>query len=120
LAEISPLLYDTQLGGRKKKSAVDTALLLTDYIKRNKAKGRYSSVVFLDVKGAFDHVDKSRLLQTMQSLGLPQSLVKWTQTFLEECAICLAFDSQIEDFIEIETGVLQGSPISPMLFLIYI
>ena len=38
LAEVGPLLHNTQLGGRKKKSAVDTALLLTDYVERNKAK----------------------------------------------------------------------------------
>ena len=38
LAEIGPLLYDTQLGGRKKKSAIDTTLLLIDYVERNKAK----------------------------------------------------------------------------------
>jgi len=53
-------------------------LLLIDYVERNKAKWRYSSVVFLDVKGAFDYVNKSRLLQTIQSLELPQSLVNWT------------------------------------------
>jgi hypothetical protein len=77
-------------------------------------------VVFLDVKGAFDHVAKGRLLQTMHSLGLPQSLIDWTRTFLEERSIRLAFDGQIEDFSEVETGVPQGSPISPILFLIYI
>jgi hypothetical protein len=32
----------------------------------------------------------------------------------------LAFDGQIEEFSEVETGVPQGSPISPILFLIYI
>ena len=32
LAETTYLLYSTQLGGRLKKSAIDTTLLLTDYI----------------------------------------------------------------------------------------
>jgi hypothetical protein len=56
----------------------------------------------------------------MRSLALPQNLIRWTQTFLEERSIRLAFDGQIEDFSEVETGVPQGSPISPILFLIYI
>jgi hypothetical protein len=42
--------------------AVDTAMLLTDFIEKSRAKGRKTSVVFLDVKGAFDHVAKGRLL----------------------------------------------------------
>jgi hypothetical protein len=37
MAEESLLLHDSQLGGRRKKSAVDTTILLTDFIKRNKA-----------------------------------------------------------------------------------
>jgi hypothetical protein len=40
MAEESPLLYDSQLGGRRKKSAVDTTILLTDFIERNKANIR--------------------------------------------------------------------------------
>jgi hypothetical protein len=78
MAEDGPLLHDSQMGGRRKRSAVDTAMLLTNFVKRNKARKQKSSVVFLDVKGAFDHVAKGRLLQTMHSLGLLQSLIDWT------------------------------------------
>ena len=120
MAENGPLLHDSQMGGRRKRSAVDTAMLLTDFVERDKANSRNSSVAFLDVKGAFDHVAKGRLLQTMHSLSLPQSIIDWTRSFLEERLIRLAFDGQIEEFSEVESGVPQGSPISPILFLIYI
>jgi hypothetical protein len=75
IAEDGPLLHDSQIGGRRKKSAVDTAMLLTNFVKRNKVRKHKSSVVFLDVKGAFNYVAKGRLLQTMHSLSLLQSLI---------------------------------------------
>jgi hypothetical protein len=40
-------------------------MLLTDFIEKSRAKGRKTSIVFLDVKGAFDYITKGRLLQTM-------------------------------------------------------
>lgn len=120
MAEAGPLLHPSQMGGRKKRSAVDTALLLTDFVERNREKGRKSSAVFLDVKGAFDHVAKGRLLQTLIKLRLPYSVVSWTMSFLKQRLVRLAFDGQMEEFREVETGVPQGSPVSPILFLIYI
>jgi ribonuclease HI len=39
---------------------------------------------------------------------------------LSNRSIRLAFDGQIEPFQAIETGIPQGSPISPILFLVYI
>jgi hypothetical protein len=93
MSEKGPLLHDSQMGGRRKRSAVDTTILLTDFVERDKAKKQKSSVVFLDIKGAFDYIAKSRLLQTVRSLALPQSLIGWTRTFLEERSIRLAFNS---------------------------
>jgi hypothetical protein len=63
------------MGGRRKKSAVDTVMLLTDFVERSKARKQKSSIVFLDVKGVFDYVAKGRLLQTIRSLDLLQSLI---------------------------------------------
>jgi hypothetical protein len=72
LVELGPLLHDSRIEGRKKKSAVDTALLLTEFVEQRKLRGLKPLVVFLDVNGAFDHVAKGRLLTTMQSLKTPK------------------------------------------------
>ena len=56
----------------------------------------------------------------MISLLLPTSLILWVSSFLDDRVLRLAFDNSIEAFKSILTSILQGSPISPILFLIYI
>ena len=120
LAETTDLLHDSQIGGRLKKSAIDAALLLKNEVEINKNAKLKTSTVFMDVKGAYDHVAKHRLLQIFQQLGLPLNLISWVSTFLSQRQLRLAFDGQIQDFAPNRSGVPQGSPISPILFLIYI
>jgi hypothetical protein len=120
LAETITLLHPSQIGGRLKKSAIDAALLLTNEVEVNRRLKRKTTTLFLDVKGAFDHVAKNQLLGILQKLQLPSNLVAWTSSFLSNRALRLSFDGQTEEFSRIETGIPQGSPISPILFLIYI
>lgn len=120
LAETTHLLHISQIGGRLKKSAVDACLLLLNKIQTEKAAKRKTSTLFLDVKGAFDHVSKDRLLGIMSELRLPSSLLSWVLSFLSKRQMKLQFDRQTEKFSPIETGIPQGSPVSPILFLIYI
>jgi hypothetical protein len=75
LAETTTLLHPSQIGGRLKKSAINAALLLHTEVELNKSKKLVTSTLFLDVKGAFDHVSKNRLLQILKNLGLPKSLI---------------------------------------------
>ena len=53
-------------------------------------------------------------------MNLLISLVTWIKSFLEDRIIRLTFNNQTEDFKSINTGIPQGSPISLILFLIYI
>ena len=75
LAETTNLLHPTQIGGRLRKSAIDAALLLTNEVEASQQQKRKTSALFLDVKGAFDHVAKNQLLAILQKLRLPTSLI---------------------------------------------
>ncbi len=74
----------------------------------------------MDVKGAFDHVSKVQLLSRMLELGIDGDLLTWTDSFLTDRKVQLVIDCHDNQAREIETGIPQGSPVSPILFLIYI
>ena len=59
IAETTDLLYYDQIGGRKHKSAIDAAISLLSDIETNKHEKKLTSVLYLDIKGAFDHIKKS-------------------------------------------------------------
>jgi hypothetical protein len=63
LANTGNLVHDTQMGGRRQRSAIDTSLLLLHYIQHQRATSKkkkplVTTTVFLDIKGAFDYVKK--------------------------------------------------------------
>jgi hypothetical protein len=95
-------------------------VLLVDQIQEQRKREHTTSTVFLDIKGAFDHVAQNRPLSILQKLGLPCSLISWVQSFLTNRLLHLSFDGQIEEFHKIAADIPQGSPVSPILFLIYI
>ena len=79
LANTTSLFQDSQLGGRKQRSAIDAVLLLLNNIQsknnRRKARQRIVITLFLDVKGAFDHISANQLLFICKELGLPIAFI---------------------------------------------
>ena len=125
LANTAGLLDSSQLGGRKQRSAVDTALLLTHFVEqqrlsRKAASKTITTTIFLDIKGAFDHVAKDKLIGVLERLGLPKALISWARCFVSGRKTQLAFDGQMQQLVDIAIGIPQGSPISPILFLLYV
>ena len=74
----------------------------------------------MDVKGAFDCVIKKQLLQRMMELKIPNFLIHWTDSFLMNRQAQLVIDGFTCQFKDICAGVPQGSPVSPILFNIYL
>jgi len=62
LAETIDLLHSEQIGGRSQKSAIDAALALTHNIQLARTEGLKSLCLFLDIKGAFNHISINQLL----------------------------------------------------------
>ncbi len=76
--------------------------------------------MFLDIKGTFDHINKARLVNILTELGLPPRFIQWVHSFTTTRSVRLAFEGQVGDKTRIDTGIPQGSPISSILFLIYV
>jgi len=74
----------------------------------------------LDVKGAFDNVSKERLINTMKNLGVPSNIINWTDSFTTDRHVALSFDNEKDEMKPVDTGIPQRSPISLILFLLYL
>jgi hypothetical protein len=118
-AEKQLLLPELQMGNRKERSTELAVRLVAEIVRTAWAKGAIASLVQLDITGAYDTVNHLRLLDTLRSMGFPPWIVRWISGFLAERKARLRFDGEDTPPIEVKAGVPQGSPLSPILFILY-
>jgi hypothetical protein len=56
----------------------------------------------------------------VEEMGFEADLVRWAESFMEEKKVMMSMDGKEGDSMDVETGVLQGSPVSPVIFVIYL
>ena len=78
---------------------------LATLIDEGNRKGKTTSTLCIDVKGAFDNVFKERLLHTMRTIKLDLKTTRWVETFLSERMASLSFDKDSEKMSPIDTGI---------------
>lgn len=78
------------------------------------------TLLFLDLKQAYDRVDISLLLEKLQHRGIPSNLVRLIYSMFATCKVKIAVNQRLTQPVEMLTGLLQGSILSPLLFDIYI
>ena len=75
---------------------------------------------FIDVAGAFPNTDHTRLVERLGEIGLNGDLRRWVQSFLTDRKLLLVIDGHQGLEHPINSGIPQGSPVSPILWVIYI
>jgi hypothetical protein len=118
-AELQGLLPETQMGNRPERSTDLAIKLVVDATHTAWRHGAVASLLQLDIKGAFDTVNHTRLLHTLQLQGFPLWVVRWVRSFLDSRTASLYFDGESTLPHSLTAGVPQGSPLSPILFLLY-
>jgi retron-type reverse transcriptase len=119
-AESHQLLPEGQMGNRRERSTELAIRMVTDTVYTAWLHQMITSLLQLDIKGAFDTVNHIRLLDTMRRKRFPPWVVRWLRSYLDNRTVRLRFDGEESGDIPIIAGVPQGSPLSPILFILYI
>lgn len=119
LAEAHQLLPATQFGGRPGRTTTDAVLFLTQKVKDAWRTGRVASLLLMDISQAFPTVPHPTLLAKLTDAGLPRTLVDWVRSFLTERTTTLSFDDFTSPPQLVPLGIPQGSPLSPILYLLF-
>jgi hypothetical protein len=121
VAEDHHLLPNTQMGARAGRSTETALELLVEQVRTIwSSKKHVATLLSLDIAGAFDTVNLVRLLNILRKNSLPPWIVRWTRAFVIGRSITLMIQGHETLEFQVEVGVPQGSPLSPILFLFYI
>lgn len=114
------ILSSTHGGALPRRSATDLICALMHEIETALAEGKVVTMVTSDVKGAFDALLKKRLLREMRQFGFDIKLLRLVDSFLTDRKARVRFEGVRTDYTMLNCGTPQGSPASPVLFMIYL
>src|SRR5664279_2488391 len=78
------------------------------------------TVAYIDYQKAFDAVSHSKLLIKLGAYGITGNVLKWIGCFLANRTQQTRVGSALSDIGSLISGVVQGSVIGPLLFLLFI
>jgi ribonuclease HI len=107
-------------GALPKRSAMDLVASFTHDVEAAFAKGRQVTMITMDVQGAFDALLPRRLLARITLQGWPLTLLKLIQGFLSDRQVRVRLEKTITPSSTVACGTPQGSPLSPVLYMLYL
>ncbi|KAI9034741.1 reverse transcriptase, partial [Aspergillus affinis] len=120
IAISNKVLASQQFGALPLRSAVDLTTCLLHDVEQALNQGQTASLLTFDIKGAFDGVLAGRLVHRLRTQGWPDNLVRWIASFVTGRTVQIQLDGELGPRIKIICGLPQGSPISPILFMLYL
>ncbi|UYV74894.1 hypothetical protein LAZ67_12001706 [Cordylochernes scorpioides] len=115
------VIPENQAGFRKGRSCIDHIFTLTTLIQLSLRKKRGKLYVFfVDLRKAFDTVPHSILWKKLYNLGISYQFISTIRSYYEQSTIAISWKGSFTVSIKINSGVLQGEPLSPLLFILFI
>ncbi|CAF4423479.1 unnamed protein product [Rotaria sp. Silwood2] len=116
------ILPEHQAGFRPKKSTLNNIIRLTEYAKHHvygTDRRRHAAVILFDIKAAFDSVWHDGLIYKLNELRFPQYIMNYLMSFLQNRVAVIEIENNVSKPFNLKSGTPQGSPLSPLLYIIY-
>ncbi|XP_028982071.1 uncharacterized protein LOC114841315 [Diachasma alloeum] len=114
-------LSEAQAGFRRRRGTMEQEFVLNTLIgNRLKKKGGKLYVAFIDFKAEFDKVDRRKLWNKMEEIGIVGKFLRMSQRIYEGTRNRVIVGTGLTEEFQTGKGVRQGCPLSPILFNIFI
>ena len=116
-APLSSVIDSSQTAFLPKRWIGDNVLVHLETIDYLQATGQPGAIVFLDLAKAFDRVDRAWILRSLEALGAPACIPRWVEVLHGGTCATVAYNGWVTDAFPVRSGVFQGSPLSPILYV---
>lgn len=113
------VLLAEQSGFRKHHSCESALNLLLLKWKQAVEQGNFVLSVFVDLKRAFETIDREKLKEVLRRYGIRGAALKWFSSYLDRRTQVTRYKSATSSAVGVDLGVPQGSVLGPLLFILY-
>ena len=115
---IDKVLRPNQNGFRENRSTSSHLLALRRLIEELQNHNQEAFLIFIDFKKAFDSIIRDKMFSILEAYGIPKETVNAIRTMYRDTSCIVSTSDGDSDPFNIVTGVLQGDPLAPFLFII--
>ena len=111
-------LQSTQYGFRKKRGTADALQYIRRMVGKGEARQNKTLLVLLDWEKAFDKIRHEMLIDALERMNIPGRLVNLIKSMYTNPTFQVSMDGRTSEWKKQYTGIRQGCPLSPYLFII--
>lgn len=114
------IIIPQQHGFVKQRSTVTNMLIFTTFLFEGFEANKQTDCVYTDFRKAFDRVDHRILLEKLAFNGIRGNLWRWYRSYISNRTQKVVIKGCESEYVDISSGVPQGSIVGPLLFIIFI